>query len=351
MKDWYALTNDLETAVPSLNGVTERRIQKKVKAALPRRRRRIPLAAAIAAVLLLTACGVAAATGQFSRWFGSISADRLAPEQSEALFAELGTVIGQSQTVGDVTMTLDGALWDGEYLFLSLSVEGLSTEKMYVDRFTGKDSWVGGSKESMYEQARELYPRITEEEIEAYWEALKPFRCPEITYICDRDTGEHRLLVQKALTGETERELTLHLENVELNETTLAGPFEFTFTAAPKSITQVYTGDVVVERAGVPAIRISEIRVSPFQVELDFTAAEETEEIGLKSLTIGTQQAGEKETTGASSAGLQTYTDDAGHTEYTLRDGPFRQIVDPRTVTAIELNGQWLELNQFKLAE
>ena len=188
MKDWYALTNDLETAVPSLNGVTERRIQKKVKAALPRRRRRIPLAAAIAAVLLLTACGVAAATGQFSRWFGSISADRLAPEQSEALFAELGTVIGQSQTVGDVTMTLDGALWDGEYLFLSLSVEGLSTEKMYVDRFTGKDSWVGGSKESMYEQVRELYPRITEEEIEAYWEALKPFRCPEITYICDRDT-------------------------------------------------------------------------------------------------------------------------------------------------------------------
>ena len=138
---------------------------------------------------------------------------------------------------------------------------------------------------------------------------------------------------------------------MELNETTLAGPFEFTFTAAPKSITQVYTGDVVVERAGVPAIRISEIRVSPFQVELDFTAAEETEEIGLKSLTVGTLLAGEKETTGASSAGLQTYTDDAGHTEYTLRDGPFRQIVDPRTVTAIELNGQWLELNQFKLME
>ena len=351
MKDWYALANDLETAVPSLDEVTERRIQKKVKAALPRTRRRIPFAAAVAAVLLLTACGVAAATGQFSRWFGSISENRLAPEQSEALFAELGTVIGQSQTVGDVTMTLDGALWDGEYLFLSLSVEGLSTEKMYVDRFTGKDSWAGGSKESMYEQVRELYPRITEEEIEAYWEALKPFRCPEITYICDRDTGEHRLLIQKALTGEKEGELTLHLENVELNETTLAGPFEFTFTAAPKSITQVYTGDVVVEREGVPAIRISEIRVSPFQVELDFTAVEETEEIGLKSLTVGTLLAGENETTGASSAGLQTYTDDTGHTEYTLRDGPFRQIVDPRTVTAIELNGQWLELNQFKLME
>lgn len=351
MKDWYALTNDLETAVPSLDEVAERRIQKKVKAALPRARRRIPFAAAVAAVLLLTACGVAAATGQFSRWFGSISADRLAPEQSEALFAELGTVIGQSQTVGDVTMTLDGALWDGEYLFLSLNVEGLESDKMYVKRSTAMDSWVGGSKAFMYEQVREQFPEMTDEDMEAYWNMLKSFSRPDLTYICDRDTGEHRLLVQKALTGEKEGELTLHLENVELNETTLAGPFEFTFTAAPKSITQVYTGDVVVEREGVPAIRISEIRVSPFQVELDFTAAEETEEIGLKSLTVGTLLAGENETTGASSAGLQTYTDDTGHTEYTLRDGPFRQIVDPRTVTAIELNGQWLELNQFKLAE
>ena len=351
MKDWFALTGSLETSVPPLDQVTERRVWKRVKAALPRKRRRVPLIAAVAAVLLLTACGVAVATGQFSRWFGSISENRLVPEQSEALFAELGTVIGRSQTAGDVTMTLDGALWDGEYLFLSLSVEGLSAEKMYMDRFTGKDSWVGGSKEFMYEQVRELYPRITEEEIEAYWEALKPFRCPEITYICDRETGEHRLLVQKELSGEEAEELTLHLENMEFNGTTVEGPFEFTFTAAPKSITQTYTGDVVVECAGVPAIHISEIRVSPFQVEMDFTAEDGKSQIEVQGMKIGTLLAGERETAGSGSAGLRTYTDDAGHTKYTLRDGPFRQIVDPRAVTSIEINGEWLELEQFTLQE
>lgn len=348
MKDWYALVNDLETAVPPLDEVAEKRILG--RAARPRKRRRLTLIVLTAAVLTLTACGVAVATGQFSHWFWNISEDVRSPEVSESLFTELGTVIGQSQTVGDVTMTLDGALWDGEYLFLSLSVEGLEEAELFMDRFTSLDSWLWGSRESMRKQMKEAYPDSTEEEFEAYWDAFTAFKRPGITYIGDRETGEHRLLVQREITTDKEEvELTLHLENVVLQNETIEGPFEFTFTVSPKSITQVYTGDVVFEQEGMPAIRVSEVRVSPFQVELDFTALEEGVEIGLEEMKIGTLMAGEKETSGAGSSGLRTVTDEAGHTDYTLTDGPFRQIVDPRTVTAIGINGGWLELSLFTL--
>ena len=82
MKDWYELTNGLETDIPPLDQVTEGRIRKRVGAALTRRRKRLPLAAAIAAAVLLTACGYAVATGQFSHWFWNISQDLQAPEAS-----------------------------------------------------------------------------------------------------------------------------------------------------------------------------------------------------------------------------------------------------------------------------
>lgn len=348
MKDWYELVNDLETTVPPLDEVTQKRILHRV---VRPRKRRLTLVALIAAVMMLTACGVAVVTGQFSHWFRNISEDIGAPEASQTLFEELGTVIGQSQTAGSITMTLDGALWDGEYLFLSLSVDGLEGDGAFMDKFTSLDSWLTGSKAFMYGQVREAYPHMTDEEIEAYWGALASLRRPGITYIPDRETGEHRLLVQQALGGERETELTLHLENMELGKETIAGPFEFTFTVSPKPMTQVYTGDVVFECGSLPAIRITEVRMDPFKAELDFTTVDETVKIDLKDIKAGTLMARGEETDGGNNSGLRTVTDMAGHTDHTLSCGPFRQIVDPRTVTAVKINDTWLELSQFTLQE
>lgn len=351
MKDWYELVQELDTTVSPLDEVTEARILSRVKRGLSPRRRRVSLAAVIAAVLLLTACGVAVASGEFSKWFWNISGDVRAPETSQALFEELGTVIGQSRTAGEITMTLDGALWDGEYLFLSLAVEGLEGDTLFMDKLTSLDSWLSGSEEFMHRQVREAYPNMTEEMVEEYWEKLAPFQRPEITFLADRKNGEHRLLVQRELSGQEETELTLHLENVELGKKTIEGPFEFTFTAVPKSITRVYTGDVVFEQEGMPSICISQVRISPFEVEMDFTALEEGTQISLEQLEIGSLMTGEKEITWADRSGLRTVTDEAGHTGYTLREGPFRQIVDPRAITAIGINGGWLELSRFTLQE
>ena len=83
MNDWYDLTNSLDTDVPPLDEVTQAHIQKRVRSALPRRRKRRALFAAIAAVLVLSACGYAVATGQFSDWFWT-KADPQSPESSGA---------------------------------------------------------------------------------------------------------------------------------------------------------------------------------------------------------------------------------------------------------------------------
>ena len=56
MNDWYDLTNSLDTNVPPLDEVSRTRIEKRIRAALPRRKKHRWLIAAIAAVLALTAC-------------------------------------------------------------------------------------------------------------------------------------------------------------------------------------------------------------------------------------------------------------------------------------------------------
>lgn len=96
--------------------------------AAPLRGRRVNwrLAALIAALLLLSACAYAVATGQFSQWFPRLGTNPQAPETSEEVLTRTGTVIGQSQTVGDTTATLNAAVWDGAQIYLSFTIESSS---------------------------------------------------------------------------------------------------------------------------------------------------------------------------------------------------------------------------------
>ena len=82
------------------------------------------IAAIVAALLLLSACGYAIVTGQFTDWFPRLGFDQEHPEASEEALARMGTVIEESQTVNGATVTLHGAVWDGYTMSLSLSVQG-----------------------------------------------------------------------------------------------------------------------------------------------------------------------------------------------------------------------------------
>lgn len=61
--------------------------------------------------------------GQFSQWFPRLEQDPDAPEAVEAVLARMGTVIRQTKTAGGVTATLNGAIWDGDILRMSLAVK------------------------------------------------------------------------------------------------------------------------------------------------------------------------------------------------------------------------------------
>ena len=95
----------------------------KQRTGIYRKRLNWRLVAIVAALLLLSACAYAAATGQFAQWFPGIWMDPKAPEVSEEIVSRMGTVIGEPQTIDGVSMTLNAAVWDGQELRLSLTAE------------------------------------------------------------------------------------------------------------------------------------------------------------------------------------------------------------------------------------
>lgn len=360
MNEWYELTNELETGTPPLNEISRARIEKKVRAALPRRRKRRWAAAVIAAALVLSACGYAAVTGQFSQWFWNRAADIQTPEASEDLLSSMGTVINQSQTVDGMTMTLHGALWDRGTLMLSLSMDGAEMPT-YYESSGDSDSWLWFSDHQMESALREAYPDLPDADLQKYMDAVRSFSGRStITYLYNRQTDTCYLQVENnSIPSQNDQaELTLHLENLKFGNTTLKGPFEFTFTVEKKSVELVYEGDVTLEPIeGVP-IRVTKVTISPFYAEVTFVGLEPLpEEDGensrndfgpkLEALRInGPEAAGIVSRHGSS---LQREAD--GSWGGSTKMGPFHRVLDPAAVEAIRINDVWLDLDQLELVQ
>lgn len=363
MKDWYELTNDLETKVQPLDEVTQARIQKKVRTALPRRKKQpLRVVAAIAAVLVLSACGYAVVTGQFSNWFWNKATDPQAPESSEDLLASMGTVIGQTQTVSGFTMTLHGAIWDGQTMMLSLTLEGDEAPSNHWTSVDTEDSWFQMSKEQAREYLKTSLPYMTEEELDAYAEEYYQvqqtwFRPLSIDYFYNRQTSAYGLQVESPLpfSGDSV-ELTLHLENLTIDGVSVRGPFEFTFTVDKQSVELVYLGEADMEPVEGYPIRITKVTLSPLRVSVHFTGLEQTElradgemvspDFSLDALRV---VGGEQSLSGQWSGRYTTGPD--GSWEGSVSRGPFTRVLDPTTVEAIRINDSWLELNDFTLSE
>lgn len=72
--------------------------------------------------------------GQLSQWFPRLEQDPAAPEAVEAVLAKMGTAVKQSKTVGGVTATLNGAVWDGDTLRMSLAVKAPNIPKEVTEK-------------------------------------------------------------------------------------------------------------------------------------------------------------------------------------------------------------------------
>lgn len=79
--------------------------------------------------------------GPFSRWFAEMGVNPEDPKASEAVLASMGTAIRQTKTVGDETLTLNGAVWEGNSVHLSLTAKSPNFPK-HLDGY----SWLSSDK-------------------------------------------------------------------------------------------------------------------------------------------------------------------------------------------------------------
>lgn len=364
MNDWYDLTNSLDTNVPSLDEVTQGRIEKRVCAALPRRKKHLRVVVAIAAVLVLSACGYAVATGQFSQWFRQVAEDPAEPEASEELLASIGTVIGQSQTVDGITVTLHGAIWDGNTMLLSLTMTGEGIPDYRWVQVRSEDSWLSASEAQIRKTLPLEMPHLTEAEIEEfvqqYLENRRPsFSCLEMSSTQDDETDGCRLLVKDESRRSLyeSNELVLHLENLAFSDTTVTGPFEFTFTVQQKDVTARYTGRTLLAEREDYDIYITGAEVSPFQAKImyefsvPFPEGQYDSEAIHYATAVDRIRVNGEEFSPTSSRGSTLEQDENGNVRGNAYTGSFDRIVDPAQVEAIRAGGVWLELDTFTLSQ
>ena len=214
------------------------------------------LIAVVAALLLLSACGYALVTGQFSQWFSSLGVNPQAPETSEEVLTRTGTAIQQSQTVGDATVTLNAAVWDGNNVWLSFTVESPNIPEeieRYSNLYSGdcrlilrEDQWVESETNSTRQNCalENKTPEETEKAVQDRL-AMGPFDWLNMMLPEQREGNTlffqyAKMLPVSSFSETTRPELTLHIENLaalpdngDLNspgEIFAEGPFDLTFT-------------------------------------------------------------------------------------------------------------------------
>lgn len=253
-----------------------------------RRRLDWRIIAIAAALLLLSACAVAAVTGQFSQWFPRLGVDQGAPEVSEEVLSRTGTAIEQSQTVGDATVTLHAAVWNGTDLWVSMDIESPNIPEE-VQRYTPlymadcrfflrDDQWEEYTRNQVEESGTAMgaSPEQIEADIQAELDKGQPgfgsFLMPQEREGNTLKFQENTFLEADWFTETKRPELTLHIErvgtyvndsegqasvnpfeNIHPGVVFVAGPFDLTFTLEEPILPIRYEGaDVEIVLTDIP---------------------------------------------------------------------------------------------------
>lgn len=333
MNEWYALTNDLETQVPPLDAAAMERILRRSRR---HRRKGLRLAAVLAAVLLLTACGLTVT--HFSQWFWPVAEDWQNPAASESLFAAMGQVLNQSVAEDGVTLTLHGALYDGDTLVLALS----APEE--VGAVTAENVHLVPSRAQFVENL----PEADKQDALAYYEDLlqSGFSLAEVHPSWGRDEPGNGFTVWADLgRRDTVQELELRIETVTLEDHRTAGPFVFSFDLEPKAVWRKLSGSTELTLEG-ETVTLTDAVLTPFTVQLQL----EGMDIDLPSdaLRITGLQVDHEQVYHSRVKSCQVEQDDSGAWRCILTSGPGDRILDPNRITGLFINGQLIPLEQMK---
>lgn len=342
----------------------------------------------LAAVTMLALCTSALAysePAQFSDWLLSAAGSQ---EETKEALASTGTVLGKSQTVNGVTLTLEGAVWNGSLLQLSFDIQGADIPKDIPSGTTlSRDS----SQITMPEDQRRIYLSEHEEAVEKILTEAGVLDKPSAQAERDakvqsqlsrgeprlmhrfqliRSGGKETLMMTVPISDYVEQpELTVHLENLTVYQKgdiywtkpdegyklvfTLSGPYDFTFTLKKHLQPRLYKGPADVTVNGIP-IEIKEIVVTTFGAKLGYeakkedTTSQQLKPICLTGVWTKNGKFVEAAGTGESRAfdALKGVANAQG-----LVSNSHPGLLDPADVTAVSLGDIRIDLNKLTLLE
>lgn len=335
----------------------------------------------LATVTMLALCTSALAysePAQFSDWLLSAAGN---PQGAKEVLASVGTVLGQSQTVNGVTLTLEGAVWNGKLLQLSFDIQGASIPK---DIPSGTTLNGDSSQITLPEDQRRVYLSEHEEAVEKILTEAGVLDKPSTQ--AERDAkvqsqlsrGEPRLMHRfqlirgggketlmmtvSGLDYVEQPELTVHLENLviyqKLNPNdkfktafTLSGPYDFTFTLKKHLQPRIYKGPADVTVNGIP-IEIKEITVTAFGAKLQYGAKQaDTTSQQLEPIRMTGVWTKDGKFVEAAGIGENRAFDALKENAQGLASNSHPSLLDPAGVTAVSLGGIRVDLSKLTALE
>ena len=367
-----------------------------------RRRLDWKLVGLAAVLLLLSACAAAAFTGQFSQWFPWLGVNPDAPEASEDIMARMGTVIEQSQTADDMTVTLHAAVWDGETLRLSMTAEKPDMPEAWSEELW-RGSWIYW-EECRFSMRRDQLEDYTRREVESRYAEmdLPPEKLEQMAQeqlagdlftfqqsfnLIRREGDKLFFEATLPLADYVERpELTLHIETLATYEegkgtvvtagggertgpgpdvVFLNGPYDFTFTLDKKLQPVIYEGEAALTAENIP-LEVSRIKLTASAVEVDCWSP-----ASIQYLFSPDEEAGDPDRTYVKEEQAQAmgpqglWLEDGSYVDFSemrksftmaeTLDGTagrlscrYPHVVDPYAVTAVNLGGTRVELRDLE---
>ena len=283
-------------------------------------------------------------------WFGTSITKRTSDEQVESLAQQLLTVIGDSQTVGGVTVTLNAAMRDKGMILLSFTVGG-------DGKLTPSTGQLEREKSGIYsyrtkEELKKALPNLSDQEIQEYLDNMKKLQeggddffkgALELTAF-EGEGGSQHMLMQLDTSSEVEI-FDVHLEEFG----GIAGPFDFHITVPVKGEPLIYTGSIPFMAAGGIEMMLTKVTVWPMSgvsAELILsdsagTLPENDKEFD-ESITMDMVRWNGIEVANSS---VSWHTE--GNTVTTTMNDYAGKTITPEDVTAVRINSQWIELDEM----
>lgn len=315
-----------------------------------------------AAVIMITAgCGMVDTDADFAKWFSPWVAGNMEEEEAERLFRDIGTVVGESQTVDGVTVTLEGIVQDQNILLLAFTVDGAEAktegkENAVYDADSDK-SWI--LPDHLTESLRREIPDITDDEIDEYLKYYSSFAEGNPSWgsiRCSQYDDDSYLIMCSFENGSAAFPSgMIHLEDLDSFLFSLKGPYDFTYRALKTANPVVYTGDVPFTTPSGVRCRVNKVVLNPLcGAKVQLTADRELEEF--KTNSDGEKMMPDWKT----ELYINAFRTDAGYevgghmreqehdgADVTLSMSSSYWILDAETAEAVLIGENWVELSEM----